>query len=333
MKKETVFFLISMILTSTLLITSCGTLEITIELPESTTIQIVEAEPSSLPQTETSTHTEVEPTTLPVYGWLGAIISLPDEPDYDDALVLSPDGTGTIGVTGEGEIAREIDSLRDKTEPGKFAHFWGTLICGNVNDVNNCQLQVTRIRYGASLTTGDPVDQWKGQIKTGTFNGGETYIFELDSPFPMQYGIFSSNNEALVDLLDAAADTGIPVLVSGELLTGFPDVNGSRIEVSSIEPLGKLPATGERKVEAADGWIGTILTTPEDSLYDDYFRILNKGENEYGITGMDDALESQIAQYRDSEQTIQIWGTLRRDINDYKNSQIEIYRIEPWTPE
>mgnify|MGYP000052703455 CR=1 FL=1 len=41
----------------------------------------------------------------------------------------------------------EIVALRDHEEPGKYAHFWGSLAC-DVPDYGGCQLVVTRVRAG-----------------------------------------------------------------------------------------------------------------------------------------------------------------------------------------
>ena len=86
------------------------------------------------------------PQHIAVVGWYGQISSLPAGGAYDDYVALVPEGAGEFGVTGADEaVNAQIIALRDKEEPGKYAHFWGTLICG-VDDYNGCRLVVERLR-------------------------------------------------------------------------------------------------------------------------------------------------------------------------------------------
>jgi hypothetical protein len=72
-----------------------------------------------------------EPQSSPATGdgravtaWLGSVVSLPPGSQYDDYLSLLPEGAGEIGLTGvDEEIEAQIVALRDKEEPGKYAHF------------------------------------------------------------------------------------------------------------------------------------------------------------------------------------------------------------------
>jgi len=92
------------------------------------------------------------------------VVSNPPGAQFDDALVLLPEGTGRVGIAGStSELEAEIVALRDKSGPGSQAHFWGTLTC-NVPDVGGCQLLVTRPRYGASNTAPEPVEGWMGTL-------------------------------------------------------------------------------------------------------------------------------------------------------------------------
>jgi len=62
-----------------------------------------------------------------VVGWLGRIVSLPADAQFDDYLALEPEGSGEIGLTGaDNTVAAQIQMLRDSTT---YAHFWGTLNC------------------------------------------------------------------------------------------------------------------------------------------------------------------------------------------------------------
>lgn len=172
-----------------------------------------------------------------VSGWLGYVSSLPVGSQYDDKLVLEPEGTGELGISGTtDELEAEIVSLRDKEPPGKYAHFWGMLHC-DVADVNGCQLAVSRVRYGASATEAEPVEGWEGTLTNGVFNGGASKVFILKGRYPMQYSI-DSVDPAIKDQLEVIAGGEVDVRVWGELLTGVPDVNGSRIQVTRLEVIG-----------------------------------------------------------------------------------------------
>ena len=51
----------------------------------------------------------------------------------------------------------------------------------------------------------------------------------------MWYSIYASQDESLQAQIESHRDTGAVVKVSGKLLIGFPDVNGTRIEVSELD--------------------------------------------------------------------------------------------------
>jgi hypothetical protein len=200
-----------------------------------------------------------QPTQMPgqsVAGWLGTVVSLPHDSQYDDFLILSPAGTGEFGLAGATpEVEAQIIALRDKEEPGKYAHFWGTLYC-DVPDYNDCQLRVERIRAGAVATDPELVDGWQGTIRGATFNSAISLVFVLDGKFPMQFSI-DSLDESLRSQLEGLRDTGALVKVWGELLTGIPDVNGSRIHVARLEALqpGQQPQpTQSESLDPTTGW-------------------------------------------------------------------------------
>ena len=174
------------------------------------------------------------PATTTVVAWLGHIASFPEGSQFDDMVMLSPEGTGEFGLTGATpEIEAEIHSLRDAEGPNEYVHFWGTLSCG-IDDYNNCQLSVERMQYGANYSEEDIAD-WFGTIKSSIFNDGQSYVFELLNYFPMWYSIHASQNETLQAQIERFLKNGEIVEVSGKLMVGVPDVNGTRIEISSIE--------------------------------------------------------------------------------------------------
>jgi hypothetical protein len=194
------------------------------EIVQETVSEPVQQEPSTEQFSQ-------ESAPIQVNGWLGYIVS---NATYGDHVVLMPEGTGEFGITGAtAEIENEIIGLRDKPEPGKHAHLWGQLNC-DVEDHQGCQLIIERLRYGANNTHGDMVDGWQGTIKSSTFNGGQSFIFELAGPYAIWYSIHS-NDEGILQKLTNLADSGTSVLVWGELLTGIPDVNGLRIQAAQID--------------------------------------------------------------------------------------------------
>lgn len=83
---------------------------------------------------------EAAPVILSAVAWQGRIASMPEGSQYDDVLLLNPEGTGEYGLAGATpEIEAEIRTLRDGEGPQENVHLWGTFTCG-VDDVNGCQL-------------------------------------------------------------------------------------------------------------------------------------------------------------------------------------------------
>jgi hypothetical protein len=174
----------------------------------------------------------------PVVGWYGYVAGTPDGAQFDDYLVLEPVGVGEVGLTGaDASIEAEIEALRDKEEPGKYAHFWGALTC-DVPDYGGCELVVSRLRPDGPgpFFAPDPVEGWEGTIYSGPpgpRSGGDDY-FALVGNFHVQYGI-GAIDEAINSQLESLRDTGTVIQVWGELSAGIPDWNGTQIQVSRIE--------------------------------------------------------------------------------------------------
>lgn len=179
---------------------------------------------------------EEEPEALRAVAWYGHIASMPGGSQYDDVLILNPEDVGEYGLLGATpEIESEIRTLRDGEGPEKYVHLWGSFTCG-VDDINGCQLLVDRLQYGAMMME-EEISNWVGTIKGFSFDMGPTYGFVLDGEVPMHYGIFASQDPALQAEIERVRDTGALVQVSGKLMVGVPDVNSSRIEISSLQVL------------------------------------------------------------------------------------------------
>jgi hypothetical protein len=190
----------------------------------------------------------------PAIAWYGYVVSTPDGAQYDDYLVLMPEGIGEIGIEGADEAVRtQIAALRDHPEPGKYAHFWGTVTC-DVIDYGGCQLLVTRLRVDGPgrFFDPDPVEGWEGTIVSGPEgprSGGDDY-FVLSGDFPVAYGI-DSTDPGLAGAIEILRDSGTTVRVWGQLSAGVMDWNGTQIQLGHIEtPDAPPPAYGY------EGWEG-----------------------------------------------------------------------------
>ncbi len=237
------------ILAATVLILStlaCSALQVGIVTPTSSDgIQPISEEIEPTPtsdlegtieetQGENEQDANKEPVILSAVAWQGHIARMPEGSQYDDVLILNPEGTGEFGLAGATpEIEAEIRTLRDGEGPQMYVHLWGTFTCG-VDDVNNCQLLVDRLQYGAHITEED-ISNWIGTIKGFNFNMGPVYGFVLESEVPMAYGIYASQDPSLQAEIESLRDTETLIQVSGKLLVGYPDVNSTRIEVSSLQ--------------------------------------------------------------------------------------------------
>lgn len=242
---------------------ACNVLQVGVVTPTSgDNIQPIseEIDPSSAAETEEAEEeaqgeeaqqvTELQ-EVLSAVAWYGHIASMPEGSQYDDVLILNPEGTGEFGLAGATpEIEAEIRTLRDGEGTQTYVHLWGAFDCG-VDDVNGCQLLVDRLQYGAQMTE-ENISNWIGTIEGFTFNMGPVYGFVLDSEVPMAYGIYASQDPSLQAEIERLRDTETLVQVSGKLLVGFPDVNATRIEISSLEVVEEGTAVQPTLVSAID---------------------------------------------------------------------------------
>ncbi len=182
---------------------------------------------------------ESSDTGVPVVGWLGYVLSTSFGAQFDDYVVLDLEGTGEFGIEGADEaIELKIAELLDKEEPGKYAHFWGKLMC-EVIDLGGCQLLATQVRSGIEITEPESIEGWEGSIFS--FESGMQFddYFVLEGEFPIRFGIESMFGEdgmpLFADEIDEFRDTNRVVIISGQLTCGIPDANGCQILVSNIE--------------------------------------------------------------------------------------------------
>ncbi|MGB3714818.1 MAG: hypothetical protein WA996_10350 [Candidatus Promineifilaceae bacterium] len=184
-----------------------------------------------------------------VVAWYGYVAGTPAGSQFDDYLVVLPEGTAEVGITGaDAAIEDEIVAMRDMVEgPGKYAHFWGTLVCPRL-DYGGCELAVTRIRADGpgAFFEPDPVEGWEGVIYSGPpgpRSGGDD-SFVLLGDLNIWYGIWSADTD-INSQLESLRDSGTVIQVWGELIAGIPDWNGTQIQVSRLEvvenPSAALP--------------------------------------------------------------------------------------------
>lgn len=188
---------------------------------------------------------EASPIEMMVYAWYGRVVSGEESSIAPSKLVLMPEGTGEVMVTGEtGEIESQILSIRDKEPPANNAHFWGRLSCP-AGALDQCLLTVTHMRVDGpgEVPTPENIDGWEGVIyggPPGPRSGGDDY-FALAGPFHIQYGIHGAD-EGIQAQIESYRDSGQAVRISGQLIAGIPDWNGTQIIVTSIEPVEVDPA-------------------------------------------------------------------------------------------
>ena len=120
-----------LLLASTAILSACGPLTAKAQDgPTNEAVEVINVEP----ETETDLPEEAQPVNdteaasiQQVSGWLGAVFSLPEDSQHDDYLMLSPEGTGELGLTGASdEIEEQIIALRGNRDEG-ISHHAGKL--------------------------------------------------------------------------------------------------------------------------------------------------------------------------------------------------------------
>ena len=171
-----------------------------------------------------------------VIAWYGRVISSGTFVPAESKLLIAPEGTGEVFVTGEnGEIENLIISIRDQEPPGNYANFWGWLDCPGIDE---CLLTVTQIRLDGpgEFFAPDMVDGWEGTLvttRTEPGSGGDD-CFVVSGEFEIQYGIHGAD-DSINQLIEEYKDSGQTVRIWGDLTAGIPDWNGTQVFVSKID--------------------------------------------------------------------------------------------------
>jgi len=230
----------------------------TLVLDKSTPI----TKPTNAPHPPLTVHNQPSgmATATTAIAWYGHIASNPEGEPYEDKVVLFPSGIGEFGVKGNTpELEEKIQSVRDASGEAEFVHLWGVLYC-NIDDYNNCQLNVERLEYGDQYTVAiSPVEQWVGKIKSMSFNGTTAFVFELSGAVPVWYGLSAGDDQLIQEQIESLANSDTIVNLWGDLLVGVDDVNGTRITVQRMDP----PSPGDLPSSAAcdSGYMGVLEET------------------------------------------------------------------------
>jgi putative hemolysin len=173
-----------------------------------------------------------------VIAWVGHIASTPPGAQFDDYVILMPEGAGEIGIQGATQdVQAKIEALRDAQGVQEYVHLWGSLTC-EVADYGNCQLSASKVRFGQFQSDPELVEGWQGEVVCSHFNSSPDNqcgnAFRLAGDFPVWYGLWSPDAQIQTQL-EALRDTDQIVQVWGEIVAGVPDVNGTQIRVSRID--------------------------------------------------------------------------------------------------
>jgi hypothetical protein len=187
-----------------------------------------------------------------VVAWLGRVVSLPAGGQFDDYVILEPEGAGEVGLTGaDNTVEAQIQMLRDSTT---YAHFWGTLTCP-VLDYGGCELVVARLREdrpGPAFAP-DQVEGWEGTIVS--FPPGSQFddYFLQAGDFAVGYGI-ETLDPALAAQLAGLRDTGTSIRIWGQLTCPAIDAFGTGISVNRVEVVAEPRAPVTSAPDGYQGW-------------------------------------------------------------------------------
>lgn len=177
---------------------------------------------------------------IPVTGWYGSVAYQGLAGGKPYRLELLPEGAGSVDLLPTSpEIAAQIEELSGKEPPNQHAHFWGEVTC---TSDSACTLEVSRLRPDGpgGLYSPDPVVGWQGSIHTNPAWAQIDDAFQAAGRFPVHYGIWS-DDPGVAQQIEELRNTGVEVLVWGQVQCGVMDANGCQIQVNHIERLTAEP--------------------------------------------------------------------------------------------
>ena len=193
----------------------------------------------------------IEPFSMQSVAIYGSVISSGTDLPASSKLILSPEGFGSVYITGEtAEVEDQILAIRDKAMPANKANLWGKLDCPSMD---TCLLTVSQMRVDGpgEFPAADSVNGWEGVIYNGPpgpRSGGDDY-FALLGPMPFQFGIDGADDN-IRQQIESLRDTKQAVKIYGEIFAGRLDWNAAQIIVTSIELVDADPS----QIPAAPGW-------------------------------------------------------------------------------
>jgi hypothetical protein len=164
------------------------------------------------------------PSPMSVDGWVGVIVKLGADAQYDD--YFERDDGERYGIDGKDEdMQKRIIALR--TVAARI-RIWGHLTL-DVPDVEGRQIRVERFQLEPRSQA---VDGWVGTI--AALEPGAQYDDYFERDDGERYGIETADPK-LAKRLEMLRAEGAQVKVWGELLSDVPDVGGRQIRVVEIE--------------------------------------------------------------------------------------------------
>lgn len=117
---------------------------------------------------------------------------------------------------------------------------------------------------------------------------------------------------------------------AGSAVTEMPAVQETgRSETSEDIQIHELPASETATIEVV-GWLGRVLSPPSGSQFDDYLELAPQGSGEFGLTGANAEIETEITALRDKKgagEYANFWGELTCGVPDYGGCQLVASRI------
>ena len=163
-----------------------------------------------------------------------------------------------------------------------------------------------------------PVGSWSMQDETPEGLVGSSAFLYTNGPWVVQVSaqVVASDYLTYTVLID-----NLSAIFRWE---GTVDVDGKVIETNFVQDSTSI----QGPVLAEESWIGVVVANPPGSQFDDYFQMMDQNGTRAGIEGETDEINAQLLAYRDTGQTIQVWGILVRDVPDAYGMQIRVTRIE-----